>query len=82
MAKDNIRDLPLQECEFCHKRFREETLVSLGDIDVCAKCNEQWQAEYDACAHEWEPDHHYGRVCAKCGGTDNRKMDTPEPPHA
>jgi len=77
MADDqtNLVDLPLAECEFCHKRFREEMLVSLGDICVCQKCNDEWQKEYDACDHDWKPDHYYGRVCEKCGGTDSERTE-------
>lgn len=70
-----IVDIPLSECEFCHARVREETKVSLGDVSVCQKCAGEWQAEYDACEHEWEADHYYGRICRKCNGTDYRNQD-------
>lgn len=70
MAHDqtNLVDMPLAPCEFCEKRVREETLISLGEVSVCPKCAAEWQAEYDACEHDWEDDDHYGRICKKCNG--------------
>lgn len=67
--QQNIVDMPLEPCECCNKRVREDVLISFGDVTICPKCAAEWQAEIDACAHVWGPEDHFydGRVCEKCG---------------
>jgi uncharacterized Zn ribbon protein len=62
----------LQGCEHCSKEFPIEDMTMMDDGWFCAECCAEWKAEFDACAHSWEPEESEfgepGKYCGKCHG--------------
>ena len=65
-ADDTIR------CELCSAIVPIEDAVNWGEVSVCPKCHAEWKADFDTCAHVWEPAVDlYGDAgwqCLECGG--------------
>jgi hypothetical protein len=53
----------MEECEFCDRAEPVEMMTCTDNGWACSACISTWQAEYDACAHEFKDG-----VCTKCAG--------------
>lgn len=65
-------EIDLQSCEACGKESPIEECTMMEDCWFCAACAAEWQAEFDACEHEWTPHisvmGEEGRCCTRCCG--------------
>lgn len=72
MSKTETTDL--QGCEQCGKQVPIEDAIPTADgCYLCAGCDQNWRALFDACQHQWKPrTNEWGEsaaVCGRCSGT-------------
>lgn len=72
-VNEALNDDDLDSCEACGKSMPYGDGVVMCDCTFCKDCYAEWLADFNTCAHEWEPSHHPasgdpGRYCHKCSG--------------
>lgn len=64
--------IEVQACEHCQKEYPIEQVHTMEGCWICDGCYAEWKAEFDACDHDWAPDHDEfgepGKACRKCSG--------------